>query len=420
MIWTFLNSAGIISAQPGNSFVITECRIFDGDTIRYGALHVDQGIIASVGAGAILPDSIPVISGKGKTVIPGLIDAHVHIFSEYQLEQSLVYGITQVIDMFMDPRLMKDIKAHIAQPGVHHLADLISPGILATAPRGHGTQFGIEIPTLSAPDQALAFVDARIAEGSDFIKIICEDGDRNHAFNSLDKETIAALISAAHTRNKLAVVHILDLDDAITVIEAGADGLAHLYANGGVHPDFGRIAARHSVFVIPTLSVLQSLCGAGNIQRLIRDPDLGPYMTPVDVMMLERSFPCTAGIRAYADAEYALRQLRDNGVPILAGTDAPNPGTSYGPSLHEELLLLVEAGLSPVEALKAATSVPARIFGIKNRGLIIPGAAADLVMVNGDPTEDIKKTRDILAVWKDGWRCDRTQYRQDGSRAGQH
>ncbi len=94
--------------------------------------------------------------------------------------------------------------------------------------------------------------------------------------------------------------------------------------------------------------------------------------------------------------------MRDAGVPILAGTDAPAPGSWNGASLHQELELLVKAGLSPSEALSAATSVPARTFGLKDRGLIAPGLRADLVLVHGDPTRDITSTRDIVAVWKAG------------------
>ena len=89
-------------------------------------------------------------------------------------------------------------------------------------------------------------------------------------------------------------------------------------------------------------------------------------------------------------------------MPILAGTDAPNPGTAHGASIHRELELLVQAGLSPAEALAAATSTPARIFGLKDRGRIAPGLRADLVLVKGDPTADITASRDILRVWKIG------------------
>src|SRR4029077_17342079 len=103
----------------------------------------------------------------------------------------------------------------------------------------------------------------------------------------------------------------------------------------------------------------------------------------------------------------AAKQLHDAGVPILAGTDAPAPGSWNGVSLHGELELLVRAGLSPLDALAAATSMPASVFHLSDRGRIAPGLRADLLLVRGDHTEDIKASRDIVTVWKVGVEHDR-------------
>src|SRR5208283_3865592 len=94
--------------------------------------------------------------------------------------------------------------------------------------------------------------------------------------------------------------------------------------------------------------------------------------------------------------------LKSIGVPVLAGTDAPNPGTTYGASLHRELELLVDAGLTPAEALGSTTSVPASTFSLRDRGRIASGARADMLMVRGNPTDHIKDTRDIVAIWRLG------------------
>jgi imidazolonepropionase-like amidohydrolase len=88
----------------------------------------------------------------------------------------------------------------------------------------------------------------------------------------------------------------------------------------------------------------------------------------------------------------------------LAGTDAPGPGTTYGASLHWELEHLVDAGMAPAAAIAAATSVPSRIFGMTDRGQIKPGMRADLVLVAGDPSKQIRDTRNIVAIWKRGVR----------------
>ena len=106
--------------------------------------------------------------------------------------------------------------------------------------------------------------------------------------------------------------------------------------------------------------------------------------------------------RDYLLAEASVRQLRAARVPLLAGTDAPNPGTAYGSSMHRELELLVNAGLSAIEALAATTSVPARICGLRDRGRVAPGMCADLLLVEGNPAGDVTDTRNIVAVWKKG------------------
>src|SRR5690554_5170697 len=98
----------------------------------------------------------------------------------------------------------------------------------------------------------------------------------------------------------------------------------------------------------------------------------------------------------------SVAALHAAGVDILAGTDAGNPGTAHGASMHGELALLVRAGLSPAAALAAATSMPARRFGLDDRGRIAPGLRADLLLVEGDPTADIEATRAIVGIWKNG------------------
>ena len=101
--------------------------------------------------------------------------------------------------------------------------------------------------------------------------------------------------------------------------------------------------------------------------------------------------------------------MHEAGITILAGTDAGNPSTTHGASLHGELSLLVKAGFTPSEALHAATALPAKIFGLNDRGRIAVGMRADMIMVNGDPTENIADSRNIDTIWKNGYRFTRTK-----------
>ncbi len=396
-------------AQPGaREFVVKDVRLFDGERVvpRTNVL-VRDGSIVSVGGAA--PAGVESISGEGRTLLPGLIDAHTHTWAD-ALERALVFGVTTQLDMFTDPRFAANMRAEQQKAdGALRRADLLSSGILVTAPKGHGTEYGIPIPTLSTAAEAPAFVDARLAEGSDYIKIVYDDGAAyGVTFPTLDRDVLRAVIEAAKKRGKLAVVHIGSRQGAEDAIAAGASGLVHIFADADAEPAFaGRVAAARA-FVTPTLSVLESTTGVASGAPLIKDARLAPLITSQERAALSSMFPKRAGSKQdLGVALAATKLLHEAKVPILAGTDAPNPGTSHGLSLHRELELLVRAGLSPEAALAAATSVPARTYSLNDRGRVAPGLRADLVLVAGDPTRDITATREIVAIWKRGVRVDR-------------
>jgi len=143
----------------------------------------------------------------------------------------------------------------------------------------------------------------------------------------------------------------------------------------------------------------------------VKDPHLGPYLSREAKNRLKETFPSArSNLVSCKAAPQALRQLKEAGALIVAGTDAPNPGTTYGASLHGELEMYVEDGLTPVEALTAATAAPAQAFHISDRGRIAPGLRADLLLVNGHPDEDIRATRNIDAVYKAGVKLDRQRH----------
>lgn len=408
-----LSSFYTTAQESTEATVYKNVRVFDGERMIPSSTVVVQGEkISAIGTNIRPPEGSEIIDGEGLTLLPGFFDAHVHVWSPQNLHQSLIFGVTTVVDMFMDVKTMTDIKKHQSSGDAKDMAYLVSAGILATAPGGHGTQYGVAIPTLTGPEEARGFVEARIAEGSDFIKIIYDDGSAYGTSRpTVDAGIISALVEEAHQRGKMVIIHAATLQNCMEALEAGVDGLAHVYFNNASDPGFGRLAARKKVFVIPTLTVLESMHGLYDGLSLAEDPNLSPYITPNDLQMLKMTFPFDTQDGAYKAAERAVKQLMDQNVPVLAGTDAPNPGTTYGASLHRELELLVKAGLSNAEALRSATSIPAEIFGLKDRGLIHPGYAADLVLVSGDPMTDITATRNIKGVWKNGVKVDREKYR---------
>lgn len=380
-------------------------RVFDGAAAHDGLdVLVEDGRIARVGRGLAPPAGARVVPGQGATLLPGLIDCHAHAHGPEHLALAAALGTTTVLDMGNDPA--NAAKLRRARPAGG--AELRSAGTMITAPGGHGTEYGFEIPTLRSAAEAPAFVRARLAEGSDYLKVVLDDGRAyGIRWSTLDRATLEAVIAEAHRHRKLAVVHVGTVADGRAALEAGADGLAHLFLDP-LDPGFVELAARKKAFVCPTLSVLRAVTGVSPGRPLVEDRRLAPYLADEARRNLGEAFPRRPGVALHeAAARETVRRLAAAGVDVLAGSDAPNPGTAHGATLHGELALLVEAGLTPTQALVAATSAPARRFGLADRGRVAPGLRADLLLVRGDPTRDIAATRDVLAVWVGGEAVDR-------------
>lgn len=379
--------------------------VFDGSRmIRRTTVLVRGGMIRAVGQDLEIPSSAEIIDGKGKTLLPGFFDAHTHLGianGEQFLRDALDFGVTTELEMWGSSASLA-LKSKVGEGA--DVADLRMAGTGVTVPKGHPTQMGgPPIPTLSPGDDVQAFVDARIAEGSDYIKIIYE-----HAFPTVTKQQIEDVVAAAHRRNKLVVIHISIQSEARDAIDAGVDGLAHVFVDSPPEPGFAEFAAQHHVFAIATLATIESF-SATSPNRWWEAPHLTSYITPSMRRSLDMKFPPGfAGKLKLPNAMSAVGALHRAGVPILAGTDAPAPGTAHGLSIHRELELLVRSGLTPLDALTAATFGPARAFGFYDRGRIAEGLRADLVLVNGDPSSDITATRDIVGIWKLGVRHQRS------------
>lgn len=404
----------VVAAPPdaiAAPLLFRNVRIFDGTTVSHGDVVIDRGLIRAVGS-KLKAKGATVIDGTGKTLLPGFIDSHTHAYEDKALTQALVFGVTTELEMAGDPAKNVALRAKERAAEPTGQADLRSAGILATSPKGHGTEYGFPIPTLSKPEDAPAFVAARVTDGSDYLKIVLDDGKWfGKGIPTLDAATVAALVRAAHEHHLLAVVHIGSQAGARTALDAGADGLAHLFIDSAPADDFASFVAAHHAFVIPTLSVLMPICEGANLATLTTDPALSPYLDERDLAQLGRTFPVRLPAASCGYALATVKQLDAAGVPLLAGTDALNPAVVHGASLHRELELLVEAGLSPTKALIAATATPAARFALSDRGRIAHGLRADLVLVDGDPTTDITRTRAIVGVWKRGVAVDRDAYR---------
>lgn len=399
-------SASAQSSEP--VFAIEGARVFDGvDVLESATVVVRGNSIVGIGADVAVPASAHRIDGTGRTLFPGLIDAHVHTLGQTAaLKDAARFGVTSVFEMLSEPRRMRMLREEIGAAPSCTGAAYFSSGAGATVPGGHG-HFSDQYPTLLSADEAEGFVGDRIGEGSQYIKIFVERGFPGRPVPTLDSATVRALVNAAHAHDRLAIVHATRIEDVRTAMEAGADGLAHLW-QGGIDADLLRLAQEREVFVIPTLSMIESMIDSAGSAAVLRDPMLAPYLSSEarNGLRPERVGRLPGGRQPFFEV---VLQLNRAGIPILAGTDAPNPGLAHGASLHRELELLVMAGLSPVEALRAATSAVTTAFGLSAGGRIAVGQSADLVLVEGDPTKEIKDTRRIVAVWRCGEQISRSK-----------
>ncbi len=394
--------------QSSPGLALTNARIFDGQVVHEQAtLLIRDGLVERLLTDGELPPGYDQIDIEGQTLLPGLIDAHVHSFNSARSD-ALRFGVTTLLDMFRPPFDFDQVHAQRESLAPTAQADLFSAGFLATVEGGHGTQYGIAVPTLSDAGEADAWVGARLAEGSDYIKIVLESGAAwGGQMPTLDAATVQALVRAAHARDAMAVAHVSTQADARLAVEAGVDGLVHVFVDEALDPALVRRIAEQDVFIIPTTTVLAGSHGQSGRDWIVAGTSLAERLSAEQNQTLEQSFPGSA-LRAarWPGVPMIISALHEAGVTLLAGSDAPNPATAHGASLLHELKLLHEAGLTTLEALRAATSLPAARFSLEGRGCLQPGCRADLVWIAGNPLADIDELRRVRAVWKNGVRVE--------------
>ncbi|HZX01696.1 amidohydrolase family protein [Kribbella sp.] len=375
------------------AFTILHTRLVDrGTALPADCLRVADGRIAAIGGPDIAQPDDVLVDGSGTTLLPGLIDAHVHL-APGCTQLAATYGVTTQLDMFSMPEVIA---------GETPRSGFFTSSIGSTAPGGHPTIAFPPFPYVTGPEDAKQFVADRIAEGADHLKLIYDDGSGAMLnIPTLPRDTIRALADEAHAHELTVVAHVSTAAGAVTVAECGVDVLAHAPSDLMTPQD---IEAVKGMAVIATLGVVDMFNGPSGQLPLQEEAELMARMPARWRRVLDhqsrRWMPPQPPDGAAARAN-TLALLRA-GVRVLAGTDAPNPGLVFGASLHRELVHLVSAGLTPAEALVAATSAPAEVFKLADRGRLVAGARADLLLVDGDPLVDITATQRIRQTWVGG------------------
>lgn len=352
-------------------FVIQNVKLFDGYSVKEDVdVLIENGSIKRIGKVKKSDyDGSLVIEGYGKTIIPGMVNCHVHAWLPYHLKNAMQAGVFAVLDMHTSvlPDSLKKLKLS------EGYARFYSTGYAATVDQGHGTQYGFPVPTINENRNPEQFIEEAVARGSDYIKIIYEPQEP-----TLSIEQIRRLVAASKKKRLLTVVHISRIEYARSLVDLGLDGYAHMWKDAPVSGSFLDSIANRGMFVIPTVSVME-----GIIEYYLSQGREVPF-SPLDVLTSE------------------VNRLSNAGIKVLAGTDPPNVGLDYGSSLHNELNLFVSGGLSPLEALKTATSHPNEVFDLGSIGIIKEGTLANFNLIDGDPLENIEDISKIESIWADG------------------
>jgi imidazolonepropionase-like amidohydrolase len=359
-----------VSVMNAQQFVIKNVMLFDGEKlIEKTSVLVEDGMISEVGKR--IKTKAEVIDGSGKFLMPGMTNSHVHAFMQFNLTEAANAGVLNLLDMHgMETHQSTMQKSSFETT---NLARYFYAGSAATAPDGHGTQFGFPSPTLTKAEEAQDFVAARLANGANHIKIIVEPWKA-----TLAHDIVKALIDATHAREKKAVVHISKVTDAYQVLMNDADGLVHVWWDEKMTDAQLTEISEKGSFMIPT--VLTSHLTLDNIRKFAPE---NKFLSNDDITVEVK--------RAY-----------DAGIPILAGTDPPNANINYGVDLYKEMDLLSKAGIPNIDVLKSATSLPAKHFELDKIGYIKEGYYADLILLNGNPIKDIQDISKIATIWKEG------------------
>ncbi|OTA96742.1 hypothetical protein M434DRAFT_392682 [Hypoxylon sp. CO27-5] len=363
----------------GGLTIIKHVRVFDGQDVSGPKTVVIEG--SRIGDDALADDPDPsaaiVVDGTGCTLLPGLIDCHVHIRDEAQLAACATYGVTTVCDMAcMPPEKYQKLRA--AKGPTTWLSSSL-PAYEENSRHGKLFKFTGVTPdhAVHNTDEAVKFVQDRIDEGVDYIKVIAD-------FPGHDQAVLNQIQVEAKKHDKMTIAHTAQYVAFERGIQAGFNILTHVPMDKVLDDNVVSKMVGQKTIAVPTLSMMKRMAESW-------------VMWGISWISGRSS--------NFQIALDSVAAMSNAGVPILAGTDANNSGVFTivpGQSLHYELELLVSAGLTPIEALRAATSLAAQHFNLHDRGRIAPGLRADLVMVKGKPDEDITATQRISRVWSGG------------------
>jgi imidazolonepropionase-like amidohydrolase len=410
-----------------------ETKVFKGFTLIDGtgapakpaqAMIVTDGRIVWLGSVAQLkaPTGAQIVDLSGKYVIPGLIDDHVHLGAVIGLSQSAdneteqnvehdlrtyaSYGVTAVQSMGTDKDFVLKKRDQQRATGRPHESRIFSAGQGFVFQGGYGGLAGVN-PALSTVDQAKNAVDLQVSHHVDLVKLWM-DTELGH-YPRMPYPMAQAIINEAHKDNERVAAHIFFLQDAQQLADFGLNGFVHSVRDQAVTPALISSMKQHGTWqMAATLSREASMFIYGKGAPYLSDPFFtrgvsqdtvntlrsAKYMQTVQSDPHFQEYP-----KFFAQAEVNFKKLADAGIPYGCGTDSGPPGRFPGYFLHWEMELMVQAGLTPMQAIQACTQHNAQWLHANDLGTLEQGKWGDFVVLQKNPLENILNTRTIDAVY---------------------
>ena len=385
-----------VQAQVAPVRAFTGATLIDGtdrQPIANATIVVRDGRVVAAGAATAVtvPPGAERVSLAGKTIIPGIINAHGHVNTPADLRTYAAYGVTTVYSLGGEPASVFAARDAQNTPALDRARVFVAGPVL----------------TPNTPDEARTQVAGVAEQKADIVKIRVDDN--LGTAQKMPPEIYRAVIDEAHKRGLRVATHLFYLADAKSLLDAGTDLVAHSVRDANVDPDLVAALKRRGVCVSPTLMREVSTFIYESTPAFFSDPLFlahanKEWVTTLQQPDRQQAMRTSQSAQRYKEAlrvaKRNLKALSDAGVPIAMGTDTGPTGRFQGYFELMELELMVQSGLTPRQALAASTRDAARCMKIdRDLGTIEPGKWADFVVLDASPLVDIANIRRIASVW---------------------
>ena len=433
------------SAPASEAVVFRNFTLIDGgdrEPVQQAAMVIEDGRVSWVGSASELkaPDGAATTDLNGAFVTPGLINLHAHLGNtvdfvqdrkfhtresiEQDLQTFASYGVTTVVSMGTDQDVIFQVRndqraafAKAATPTAEGEASSAPPAMARVYTAGQGLMFeggygglaGVN-DAVATPAEAAAYVNAQLDKGADFIKLWLDS--ELGTMPKMPPAISQAIIDTAHKRNARVLAHIFYLEDAKRLVDQGIDGFVHGVRDQPIDQALIDGMLKNGTWqAAATLSREAAMFAYGSTPPFASDPFFTRSVSAKTLELMnspERQKTVASGPNFkkfpafFETAKANLKRLVDAGVPFAAGTDSGPPGRFAGYFDHWELELMVDAGLTPMQAIDAATRRAAMFLGAEDLGTLEPSKWADFVVLDANPLADIRNSRKIRAVYLAG------------------